>query len=61
LRKDTTSENLAQVTCDLESVRKENTALVEEIEGLNWKIQELTEMEHELTQLQTKMFEVLFL
>jgi len=42
-------------------VRKENTALVEEIEGLNWKIQELTEMEHELTQLQTKMFEVLFL
>ena len=31
---------------------------MEEINGLNWRIQELSEMEQELTQLQAEMFEV---
>jgi len=53
-----TTENLKQVKCELESTRKENAALLEEVDGLNWKIQDLSELEQELTQLQSEMFAV---
>lgn len=56
--RDVSAENVEQVKCELDSARKENAALLEEIDGLNWKIQDLSEIEQELTQLQAEMFEV---
>jgi len=53
-----TTPRLQQLQHDLDAAWSENRALVEEVEGLNWKVQELSEMEAELTQLQAAMFDV---
>ena len=51
-------KNMEQVKCDLDSARNENTALLEEIDGLKWKMVDLSGLEQELSQLQTEMFDV---
>jgi len=52
------AENAEQVKSELDSTLKENAALMEEVDGLNWKIQGLSEIEEELSQLQSEMFDV---
>ena len=55
---ETELQNMEQVKRDFDSARNKNVALLEEIEGLNWKIQGLSEVEQELTELQSEMFEI---
>ena len=55
---ETELRNMEQIKSDLDSMRNENAALLEEIDGLNWKVQGLSEVEQELTELQAEMFEV---
>jgi DNA repair exonuclease SbcCD ATPase subunit len=55
------SENFAGASdgleSELEGIRKLNSSLQEEIDGLNWKIQEFSETEEDLERLQSELFQ----